>query len=290
MRVLAEGLMMIRWERIESNVYWLVFVCAFILVAIWESLRPKHSLSSSVTRRWSHHGTVFLGTTVLSVLLYRISPVIIAMAAAHSRVGLLNRSWLPYPVRFVAAILLLDLIRYGVHRSYHAVPLLWRFHHVHHSDPEFDLSTGVRAHPIEVSLTQGLNLAAVALFAAPPAAVVVLELFSCAQLFFSHANATLPEWVEKPLRWIFVTPDMHRVHHSEEVQEQSRNLGELFPWWDHLFQTYLQAPAAGQDGIRFGIKGFQNDESLNLAFMLLHPFRRQAEEVFPQGQTLAKFE
>ena len=114
--------------------------------------------------------------------------------------------------------------------------------------------------------------------AAPPSAVLAAELLSCAQGFFSHANSSLPGWLEKPLRWIFVTPDMHRVHHSVEVREQWSNLGEIFPWWDYLFQTYLKAPAAGQDQMRFGIKGIQSDQSLKFSFLLLHPFRRQVEE------------
>jgi sterol desaturase/sphingolipid hydroxylase (fatty acid hydroxylase superfamily) len=280
--------MMIPWGRIESNVFWLVFVASFIVVASWESRRPKRNLASALTRRWSRHGIILFATTVVSVTLYRASPVIVAVAMANNRFGLLNKPWLPFPLRFLFAILLLDLVKYAVHFSYHAVPFLWRLHHVHHSDPDFDLSTGVRAHPIEVSLTQGANLAAVAILAAPPAAVLAAELLSCAQAFFSHANASLPGWLEKPIRWMFVTPDMHRVHHSEEVREQSRNLGEIFPWWDHLFRTYLEAPATGQDCMLVGLKGFQNDESLNLVFMLLYPFRLQSEEVSPQETPVTK--
>jgi sterol desaturase/sphingolipid hydroxylase (fatty acid hydroxylase superfamily) len=212
------------------------------------------------------------------------------VAMVHSRFGLLNKAWLPLPLRLILGILLLDFVRYAVHWSYHAVPFLWRFHYVHHSDPDFDLSSGVRAHPVEVALTQGSNLAAVAILAAPPVAVLAAELFSCAQGFFSHANASLPEWLEKPLRWMFVTPDMHRVHHSEEIQEQSRNLGEVFPWWDHLFRTYLKAPAAGQDRMLFGIKGIQNEESLNFTFMLLHPFRQQPQEMALPETPVTKFD
>jgi len=270
------------WGRIENDAYWLMFLASFIVVAIWESLRPKRNLSSGVTRRWSRHGIILLAATIVSIALYRASPVIVAVAMVNSRFGLLNKPWLPSPVRFIFAILLLDLVRYAVHRSFHAVPFLWRVHHVHHSDPDLDLSTGARAHPVETILTQGANLAAVAILAAPPAAVLAVELFSCAQSFFSHANASLPGWLEKPLRWMFVTPDMHRVHHSEEVREQSRNLGDIFPWWDHVFRTYLEVPAAGQDRMLVGLKGFQNDESLNLAFMLLHPFRLQPREVTSQ--------
>jgi len=201
-----------------------------------------------------------------------------AVAMVNSSFGLLSKPWLPFPVRFIFAILLLDLVRYAVHWSYHVVPFLWRVHHVHHSDPDLDVSTGARAHPIEVILTQGANLATVAILAAPPAAVLTTELLSCAESFFSHANASLPGWLERPLRWMFVTPDMHRIHHSQEFQEQSKNLGDVFPWWDRLFRTYLEAPAAGQDRMLVGLKGFQSDESLDVSFMLLQPFRIQRQE------------
>jgi sterol desaturase/sphingolipid hydroxylase (fatty acid hydroxylase superfamily) len=270
------------WGRIESGAYWLLFLASFILVATWESLRPKQNLVSPPERRWSRHGVLLIVATVVSVALYRASPVIVAVAMVNSRFGLLNKPWLPFPVRFIFAILLLDFVRYGVHWSYHAVPLLWRVHQVHHSDPDFDVSTGARAHPIEVALTQGANLAAVMILAAPPVAVLTVELFTAAQSVFSHANASLPGWVEKPLRWVFVTPDMHRIHHSEEVSEQSTNLGDIFPWWDRVFRTYLKAPAAGQDHMVVGLKGCQDDGSLGLTFMLLQPFRPQLQEATSQ--------
>jgi sterol desaturase/sphingolipid hydroxylase (fatty acid hydroxylase superfamily) len=269
------------WGQVESNTYWLMFLASFVVVATWESLRPKRNLTSAVKRRWSRHGIILFAATVLSVALYRVSPVLVAVAMVNSRFGLLSKPWLPSPVRFIFAILLLDLVRYAVHWSYHVVPFLWRVHHVHHSDPDLDVSTGARAHPIEVILTQGANLATVAILAAPPAAVLTTELLSCAESFFSHANASLPGWLERPLLWMFVTPDMHRIHHSQEFQEQSKNLGDVFPWWDRLFRTYLEAPAAGQDRMLVGLKGFQSDESLDVSFMLLQPFRiqrREAEE------------
>jgi sterol desaturase/sphingolipid hydroxylase (fatty acid hydroxylase superfamily) len=282
--------MTMTWTRIEIDAYWLIFLTSFLAVAMWESHWPKRSLSTAVTRRWSRHGIMLLASTVIPTLLFRTSPILVALAVAHSRFGLLNRPWQPFVVRFVAAVLVLDLVRYGVHRFHHALPLLWRVHHVHHSDPDIDLSTGARAHPLETILMQGANLAAVAILAAPPAAVLVIELFSSAQSFFSHANGSLPGWIEKPARRIFVTPDMHRIHHSEEILEQSRNFGDIFPWWDHLFRTYLEAPAAGQERMVVGLKGFQNDESLNVSFMLLHPFRLQPDEAGAQEAPVTRAE
>ena len=257
-----------------------MFVVAFLACAIWESFRPKRNFSGT-ERRWGKHGILLIICTVASVALYRISPVVMALNVTGSRFGLLNRTWLPFAARCVIAILALDLVRYSTHRLSHSVGALWRFHQVHHSDPDFDISTALRVHPIEVVLTQGAYLLTVAVLAPPVVAVLIAELGSILQSFFSHANASLPRWVEKPLRAVFVTPDMHRIHHSEEVAEQYKNLSDIFPWWDHLFGTYVEKPAAGDDKIVTGLKGFQNERSLGIGFMLAQPFRKDSEQTTP---------
>jgi sterol desaturase/sphingolipid hydroxylase (fatty acid hydroxylase superfamily) len=262
------------WGRIESYTYWLVFATAFLGVAVWESFRPRGALSATPERRWGGHGMVLIVCSVISVGLYRVSPVLVAASFAGSRFGVLNQPWLPFVGRCILAVLLLDLVKYATHWSLHSVPFLWRVHRVHHSDPDFDLSTAARVHPIEVVLMQGAYFATIAIFAPPVIGVLAAELISCFQSFFGHANASLPGWAEKPVRSVFVTPDMHRIHHSEVVQEQSRNFGDIFPWWDRLFRTYLDAPAAGQKGMIVGLKGYQNDASLGIAFMLTQPFLR----------------
>jgi sterol desaturase/sphingolipid hydroxylase (fatty acid hydroxylase superfamily) len=213
--------------------------------------------------------------TIVSVGLYRASPVVVAVAFAGSRYGLLNKSWIPFVGRCILAILLLDFVKYGVHRAFHAVSFLWRVHRVHHSDPDFDVSTAARVHPIEVVVLQGAYFAAIAIFAPPVIGVLIAELLSAFESFFGHANASLPGWVEKPLRLVLVTPDMHRIHHSEEVEEQYTNYGDCFPWWDRLFRTYLEQPAAGPQEIVVGLKGYQNEASLGVGFMLSQPFLRE---------------
>ena len=260
------------WVHLESYAYWTVLAASFLGVAVWESFRPNRDLLTPAGSRWGRHGFLMVICTVLSVGLYRASPVFMALAFAGNRFGLLNRAWLPLGIRLVLGVLLLDLMRYATHRAYHSVAFLWKVHQVHHSDPDFDVSTSLRVHPIEVILNQGSYLAAVALLAPPVLAVLIAELLSCFQSFFDHANASLPVWADKPLRRVLVTPDMHRIHHSEEIVEQYKNLGDIFPWWDHLFRTYLEEPAAGQSGMVPGLKGLQNDGSLRLAFMLKLPF------------------
>lgn len=269
------------WLRIESYAYWFLFVAAFLGVAVWESFRPKRQLSSSPQRRWGNHAVVLIVCTIISVGLYRVSPVLVAASFAGSRFGLLNKPWLPFVGRCILAVLVLDLVKYATHWSHHRVPFLWRVHRVHHSDPDFDVSTAIRVHPIEVVLSQGAYFAVIAILAPPVAAVLVAELVSSFQSFFGHANASLPGWFEKPLRVLFYTPDLHRIHHSEEVGEQSRNFGDIFPWWDRLFRTYLAAPAAGEKGIVVGVKGYQNEGSLSVAFMLAQPFLRERKADAP---------
>ncbi len=262
------------WIPWAGRAYWLVFVGGFLVVAVWESYRPARILSAREERRWSRHAVIAAVGFVLTAGLYRVSPVFMAAAVAGSTGGLLNQAWLPVAARWVLAVAALDLVRYGVHVAHHAVPLLWRVHQVHHSDPDLDASTGLRFHPIELILTQGAYLAAVAICAPPVGAVLLTELLFCFQSFFSHANASLPARLEKALRFVWVTPEMHRIHHSDQKREQRSNFGDLFPWWDRVLGSYVAMPAGGLLGLRPGLEGFQNDRSLGVSFMLKLPFRR----------------
>ena len=266
------------WERIESYSYWILFAATFLGVAVWESFRPRRELSTPPERRWGKHGLVLVVGTVISVGIYRVSPVVVAIAFAGNRYGLLNKPLIPFIGRCILAVLLLDFVKYAIHRAFHSVSFLWRVHQVHHSDPDFDVSTAARVHPIEIILTQAAYLSVTAMFAPPVAGVLIAELISAFQSFFGHANACLPGWVENPLRLVFVTPDMHRIHHSEEVEEQFANFGDSLPWWDYLLRTYRAAPAAGQKGMVVGLKGYQNAASLGLVFMLTQPFLPERKE------------
>jgi sterol desaturase/sphingolipid hydroxylase (fatty acid hydroxylase superfamily) len=175
-------------------------------------------------------------------------------------------------VRFPLAFLLLDLVNYAIHRAWHSFPILWRVHQAHHSDPDLDLSTAFRVHPIELLATRGAFLVVVGLTAPAVAVVVVYEVSRIFLSFFVHANAALPAWIERPARAIFITPDLHRIHHSEEEQEQGKNLGETFSLWDRLFRTYVPEPRAGQAAMNTGLRGYQNKASLSFKFILELPF------------------
>jgi len=244
---------------------------AFGVFAVWETFRPRRPLVSSTARRWVNHAILSFVAHVSLIWIYRVSGVVVASAVAGSRYGLLNREILPYSVRFVLAIVLLDLLRYSQHYLNHALSLLWRIHRVHHSDSDYDWSTGLRFHPVEVLLTQGTYLAVIAIVAPPPLAVLVLELADIVVNFFVHANVALPQWLDLRLRWFLITPDMHRIHHSDEIAEQNSNFGVVFPWWDRLFGTYLREPAAGQDKMRIGLR--ESPGNMGMAGMLTQPFR-----------------
>ncbi len=260
------------WSRIEGSAFWSVFVVAFLGVAVWESLRPRVELSESTERRWGRHSLLFLISFLVSAVLVPTSPMLMAASVAGSRYGLLNKPWLPLAARWILAVLILDLAKYGAHRMLHSVHFLWRAHQVHHSDRDFDVSTSVRVHPIETLLIQGTSLATIAILAPPVGAVLVAELMSVFESFFSHANASLPAWVQRVLGVTFYTPDTHRIHHSVDIQMQNSNFGDIFPWWDRVFGTYRPPLPAGENRIVIGLEPFQSGASPGFALLLKQPF------------------
>jgi sterol desaturase/sphingolipid hydroxylase (fatty acid hydroxylase superfamily) len=263
--------------RIEAvrGLYWVILAGTFLGVAVWESFRPKRSLLCPESKRWSCHLILLFCESLLVYAVLRWSgPLLTAAAFADSKYGLLNHASLPLVVRCILAILVLDLTRFATHRAYHAVPILWRVHQVHHSDPDYDVTTSGRFHPLEAVLSVGAEMIVIALMAPPVVGVIAWQLMSTFQGPFVHANATLPPRVEKLMRALFFTPDLHRIHHSAESSDHGSNFGELFPVWDRLFRTYLSAPAAGQAAMRTGLKEFPREHGADLAYLLMLPFRR----------------
>ena len=180
-------------------------------------------------------------------------------------------------------MILLDLAIYLQHVLFHAVPVLWRLHRMHHADLEFDVSTGVRFHPIEILLSMGIKLGVVAALGTPAVAVLVFEVLLNATSMFNHGNVRLPARTDRVLRWIVVTPEMHRVHHSVVPRETNSNFGFNLPWWDRLFGTYRAQPAAGHEGMTIGIAQFRDPAELRLDRMLIQPFRDD-DRLYPLGR------
>jgi sterol desaturase/sphingolipid hydroxylase (fatty acid hydroxylase superfamily) len=180
---------------------------------------------------------------------------------------------LPVWASVLVAVMALDLAIYLQHVLFHAVPALWRLHRMHHADQEIDVTTGARFHPIEILLSMGIKLGVVAALGAPAAAVLIFEVLLNATAMFNHSNVRMPTWLDRGLRWVVVTPDMHRVHHSIVARETNSNFGFNLPWWDRLFGTYRGQPAAGHDAMIVGIEQFREPAEQRLDRMLTQPFR-----------------
>jgi sterol desaturase/sphingolipid hydroxylase (fatty acid hydroxylase superfamily) len=250
------------------------FAGVFVLLAAWEALAPRRSQAIGRGWRWPNNlGVVVVDTLVLRVL-FPTAAVGFTLVCEHHRWGALNNISLPFWAKCLVAVLALDLVLYAQHVTFHAVPVLWRLHRMHHADLEFDVTTGVRFHPVEIGLSMLIKFAAVALLGAPALAMLIFEVVLNATAMFSHSNVRLPEPIDRVLRWMVVTPDMHRVHHSTERRETDSNFGFNLPWWDRLFGTYRAQPEAGHENMQLGLSVFRDRGDLRLDRMLIQPFRR----------------
>lgn len=249
-----------------------VFLGAFSVLAMWEVLAPRRSLTNSKAKRWSANlGIVLLDTMVVRVL-FAAGAVGGAMMAAEQGWGLLNRlSWSAW-VEILLAVIALDLALYLQHVLFHAIPVLWRLHMVHHADLDFDVTTGVRFHPFEVVLSMLIKLATVVLIGASPGAVLIFEILLNATSMFNHSNIRIQPAVESFIRSLVVTPDMHRIHHSVRSHETNSNFGFNLSWWDRLFGTYRAEPQGGQTEMVLGLEQFQHPNGLTFTRILLMPF------------------
>ncbi len=196
-----------------------------------------------------------------------------AVLAQQHGWGLFNNLALPEWLAAALSVVALDLAIYLQHVMFHAVPLLWRLHMVHHADLDFDVTTGVRFHVLEILLSMLIKMAVVLLLGAPAVGVLAFEVLLNATSMFNHGNVRLPAWLDRILRLFVVTPEMHRVHHSVHVRETNSNFGFNLPWWDFLFGTYKGQPADGHEGMTVGLEQFRDERRADrLHWMLLLPF------------------
>lgn len=258
------------------------FAAVLAVLALAEAAAPRRGRRRPRLGRWTNN-LALLAVNSLSVrFLIPVLAVGTAVAAARHGWGLLNHIGMPAWAAVPLAVLALDLVIYLQHRVFHAVPLLWRLHMVHHADPDVDVSTGGRFHPFEIVLSMLIKMAAVLALGAPAAAVLLFEVLLNATSTFNHANLALPPGVDRMLRAIVVTPDMHRVHHSVRREETNSNFGFNLPWWDRLFGTYRDQPQAGQAGMTIGLAQFQSDRPQDLLWMLRLPFTGETGP-YPRG-------
>jgi sterol desaturase/sphingolipid hydroxylase (fatty acid hydroxylase superfamily) len=248
------------------------FAAVFTAMALWEWRRPRLTLAQGRPSRWPAN----LGITVLDILLVRLTIGAAAVqaarfAAAHGW-GLFHLLEVPGWVAFTASWAILDFAIYLQHIMVHAVPLLWRLHMVHHADLGFDVTTGLRFHPLEIFLSLGIKVCVVVLIGPPVAAVIFFEVLLNAGSLFNHGNVAIPIGVDRWLRRLIVTPDMHRVHHSLVPAETNTNFGFSVSWWDRLCGTYRGQPAAGHEGMRLGLARYRDPTRLRFSQLLILPF------------------
>lgn len=259
------------------------FAGIFAAMALWELLAPRRKQAFGRGKRWpSNIGVVIIDTLLVRVL-FPTTAVGLALVAEQQGWGLFHALNAPVWLAVIVSVILLDLAIYLQHVLFHAVPALWRLHRMHHADVDFDVTTGVRFHPIEILLSMGIKLGVVAALGTPAVAVLIFEVLLNATSMFNHGNIRLPERLDRVLRWLVVTPDMHRVHHSVLPRETNSNFGFNLPWWDRLFGTYRAEPVAGHEGMTIGIEQFRDPRELRLDHMLTQPFRED-DRLYPLGR------
>jgi sterol desaturase/sphingolipid hydroxylase (fatty acid hydroxylase superfamily) len=250
------------------------FLGMFGLMALWELLAPRRALTVSKALRWaSNLGIVALNTLLLRLLFPAAAAGVAAVAATRGW-GVLNIYPVPPPLSLVVAVVALDFVIWVQHVLVHAVPVLWRLHRVHHADLDYDLTTGARFHPLEILLSMLIKFAAILVVGPPVVAVVIFEVVLNASSMLNHGNVRLPAALDRWLRWVLVTPDMHRVHHSVEDDETNSNFGFNLSLWDRLLGTYRDQPRAGHTGMTIGIRDHRSPRQVDtLPGMLALPFQ-----------------
>ncbi len=251
------------------------FITILLAMVIWEMAAPRRRLKIPRLIRWSNNLGIVIIDTLLVRMTFPIAAVGLAVHWDQRGWGLLNLFPIPEWLAIILAILVLDFTIYLQHVLFHAVPVLWRLHRMHHADLDFDVTTGLRFHPVEILLSMAIKLAIVAVLGPPAVAVLIFEILLNATSMFNHANIRLPPGADRALRRIIVTPDMHRIHHSVILSESNTNFGFSLSWWDRLLGTYRADPAGGHEQMAIGINQFRSREDLRIDQMLLQPFRNE---------------
>ncbi len=250
-----------------------IFAAVFLSMAAAEFLWPRRKQFLGKVKRWPNN----IGIAVFNVILVRFFlPITLAgfaVIVSDNHWGIFSMIDFPFLVKVILSLILLDLVIYGQHVAFHHIPALWRLHRVHHADTEIDVTTALRFHPIEIMISMAIKFAAVAAIGAPAEAVLLFEIILNACAMFNHGNIRLPSGVDKILRCVLVTPDMHRVHHSAIIRETNSNYGFNISLWDRLFRTYRAQPELGHDGMMIGLREFREPDEAKIDRLLTQPFR-----------------
>lgn len=245
----------------------------FCVMISWEAISPRRKQIISRKQRWP----VNLGLAAFNMIMMRLSvgslAYLSAVTAVEHNFGLLNWLAIPEWPAIIITLLMLDVAIYGQHIVLHKWPLLWRLHQVHHSDMEFDATTAVRFHPIEIIISMAYKVLCIFLIGANPLAVVAFEVILNGAATFNHSNINIPEALDKKLRWLLITPDMHRIHHSAIPDETDSNYGFSISCWDRLFKTYKAEPRLSQNAMDIGLSSFREASELGFMQLILLPFK-----------------
>lgn len=273
------------WLRLAT------FLVVLAALVVAERLLPRRARVEPIARRWATNLSIVAANSVLVRIMASLPVPLFAVAAAHAASvhgwGLLNILGLPYWLEIVIAVVVLDFAIWLQHVASHKMPALWRLHQVHHADRDIDVTTALRFHPVEIGLSMLWKIGWVVALGAQPLAVVLFEIILNAGAMFSHANLRLPESVDRVLRLVIVTPDMHRVHHSVHRREHDSNYGFNLSIWDRMFRTYTAQPENGHENMTIGLSSYQDSGPSRLAWSLLLPFKSLPKEG-KQAQTFAR--
>ncbi|MBF7053025.1 sterol desaturase family protein [Halomonas sp. KAO] len=262
------------------------FAGVLLAMAGWELVASRRPQRVPRRRRWPANLMIVVVDTLALRLVFPLAAVGVALAIAPHGWGMMPWLGVPWWLSVPLCVLALDVVIYFQHRLFHAVPWLWRLHRMHHADLEIDVTTGLRFHPLEILLSMLLKVVVVLALGAPAVAVLLFEVILNASSLFNHANVRLSSRLDRWLRWLVVTPDMHRVHHSWRQHETDSNFGFNLSWWDRLFGTYRAQPEEGHLGMTIGLKIFRDPRELRLGQMLTQPFRRPVPQ--PEGKPISR--
>jgi sterol desaturase/sphingolipid hydroxylase (fatty acid hydroxylase superfamily) len=255
-----------------SSIYAIAFTGVMIVIVFWEVQAPRRQSVFSHWIRWSSNFGVFVLNTFILRLLLPLGAIAFAAMMAERGWGLFNNISVPLLVAITISILVLDVMHYLKHVLFHKIHILWSFHRAHHTDLDYDFTTGIRFHPFESIVNVAITLTAIAVLGIPAAAVVIFETSLVVVTFFVHGNVRYPASLDKVIRTLLVTPDMHRIHHSARISETDSNYGVIFSWWDRLFGTHVAQPLRGHERMALGLLEFRDNKHQTLLWMLVCPF------------------
>jgi len=248
-----------------SETFWRlgVFIGVLLIMVLWELASPKRKPRYSRKQRWPANLAIVAVDTVLLRIIAPVGLTGLALVAKENDWGLLHNLngegvEVPFWLALAGSIIVLDIVIYWQHRLFHRIPVLWRMHRVHHADPDFDVTTGLRFHPAEIVLSFIIKAVAILALGAPALAVIIFEIILNACSLFNHGNVALPKPIEKWVRKVLITQELHRIHHSVEKEETNSNYGFSVCWWDHLFKSFTAEPKAGSDKVDIGLKEYRD--------------------------------